>query len=314
MPSTFVNELLTECISRWGNDHHTINLGESIESCLTYLHEDKKQTVFINLLKNFNYYSPEKIDYNFTQLYSSYMQLEPKIDESIFMPVKSPEGRFNHSYDMLSKFQHINRLDKMLCPVDFETVIQKYPLDSIKNIVLIDDIIGTGKTIYDSLTFSINKFGDLLKQKKIYILVLEALEHGITKIEQFALDAKVNIKIVPAITHHKAFEANYIFNDMDVLDARRIMLEQERIVMHNPEYHLGYKQSEALIAFFYDTPNNTISSFWCDERITGWYALFPRQKNVVVPSWSKDVKEKARRQGKVNYQIKKLGGKSSRGF
>lgn len=72
---------------------------------------------------------------------------------------------------------------------------------------------------------------------------------------------------------------------------------------------LGYEQSEALLAFFYDTPNNTLSSFWFENPDIGWNPLFPRKRDLRSPNWGKDIKIQRSSQRKIRYGLGKVLGR-----
>ena len=46
------------------------------------------------------------------------------------------------------------------------------------------------------------------------------------------------------------------------------------------KHPLGYKDSQALVTFYRNTPNNTLSSYWLNEQ-SSWKPLFKRENDAV---------------------------------
>lgn len=64
----------------------------------------------------------------------------------------------------------------------------------------------------------------------------------------------------------KCFSENYIFAENETESKNIIMETEEKIagkkVGEDQSYALGYENSQLLLSFFYNTPNNTLCMFW----------------------------------------------------
>ncbi len=298
-------DIVNNCLQRWGKDEKTKNLLEKTQEWIIPIKNDEHKNIFFTLLNKFNYYSREAIYNIFRNLHKKIEEFDPECENTLFLPLISPEGRLNHSYDMLSCYQIATGLDKMCFPTDIYQVEDSYPLDIINNIVLIDDMTGTGTTIKESIKFMINRFRNVFKNKKIHLVILEGSEEGIESIKKLKDESGYDINIICSNTFKKAFTPDYIFANTEFDEARDIVLSYEKEITNNKKkFLLGYEQSEALMAFYYDTPNNTLSSFWFTNKEKKWTPLFPRNENF-GPKWTRDLKRKMRAKNNVNYMLKK---------
>ncbi len=291
-------------LEKWGTDERTRHLLKKTEDWLAPINNDLHKNIFITLLKNFNYYSRESIYNIFVNIHNTQVRsFDPNCERTLFFPLISPEGRLNHSYDMLSCYQIANSLNKICFPTEMDLVEKLYPLDIIDNIVLIDDMTGTGNTIKNSIEFMINKFENIFRDKKIHLILLEGSEEGINKIKELEKEYDCEISIICNNLYQKAFLKEHIFDSVECEDAKAIVQQYEKeITNNNDRFVLGYNQSEALMAFYYNTPNNTLSSFWFSNERKNWSPLFPRN-NTFGPSWTKDLRKKMRKTKNVNYNL-----------
>ena len=62
----------------------------------------------------------------------------------------------------------------------------------------------------------------------------------------------------------------------------------------NKDFILGFEEVESLVAFHYNTPNNTLGLFWQD--LSDFVALFPRhkRKKTLLKNLQQDAKRRKR--------------------
>ena len=79
---------------------------------------------------------------------------------------------------------------------------------------------------------------------------------------------KLEYKVKLLVDHEcrKCFSENYIFAENETESKNIIMETEEKIagkkVGEDQSYALGYENSQLLLSFFYNTPNNTLCMFW----------------------------------------------------
>ena len=216
-------DVVDNCIQRWGQDEKTKDLLGKTQQWIMPISNDEHKKVFLTLLNRFNYYSREAIYSIFRNLHKKIEEFDPKCESTLFLPLISPEGRLNHSYDMLSCYQIATGLDKMCFPTEIYQVEDSYPLDLINNIVFIDDMTGTGTTIKESIKFMIKRFKNVFDNKNIYLVILEGSEEGIESIKKLKDENGYNINVICGNTFKKAFTPDYIFSNIEFEEARNIV-------------------------------------------------------------------------------------------
>lgn len=273
-----------ECLSRWGKEDKRIeNFHEKIIKWLDPVDDEYEESVLIELLKNFNYYSRYRVSDILKDLHSRYMKEEENDDYTIYTSIKSKNGHVNSSQELIIDYKYINDINSKSAIDDLKSIIngKQNNGDKIKCVVFVDDIIGTGKTVINYLKGYI----EFLKGKKVYLLVLEVSEYGCHKVKEFGELNEINIEIKYFNEHKKAFFEDYIFKKDDALKARTVLKKRETLLWNNKmDYVLGFEASELLVAFCSNTPNNTLSSFWYKNEKLNWNPLFPR-KNDPNPKW-----------------------------
>lgn len=176
-----------------------------------------------------------------------------------------------------------------------------HSFDRIDHLVFIDDFIGSGNTIIKF--FKKNK--DKLLKVKCYIFCIEALEEGLSDLDTFFKSHNFACTIFCKNIRKKAFASNYIFETDNSTFEELLKAFEITLWGHSNDNILGYKNSQALLSFFRNTPNNTLSSFWFDNG--NWTGLFPRdnRKPLFLTPRKNPVKKKGMRKNKLNYNLGK---------
>ena len=159
-------------------------------------------------------------------------------------------------------------------------------LSDNRDIVFIDDLIGTGNQAINY----IQKLKDdgKIGHRKLYYYAIVGLEGGIKNLKDSGLFKNVSATIeLPK----RAFDSGYIFTVEDSGTAKEMASfigEQLTKNMKNID-PLGYENSEALVFFRHNAPNNSLPIFWAsgmcrilkevdEDTEVGWAPLFPRKE------------------------------------
>lgn len=276
-----IDKIVSNCMKRWGEDPNTENLKEKILTWLNPIIENEELVLsYIKLLSYFDYYTNENINKVLKNLYDK-LKFESNNNTSgiLYHYIEENNGRLNSSLQLLLTFKNQNKISKNNIITNFSKVEEKW--DSIKYITIIEDIIGTGKTVIDKF---LNKNLERFKEKTIFILCIAIMKEAKIKIETFSTLNNINVKILSYKEYNKAFEENYIFC-LDNTEKRKIVKENEILIWgRQNKYILGLNETEALISFFHNTPNNTLSSFWYEKD--EWQPLFKREQDDIA-DWEK---------------------------
>lgn len=143
----------------------------------------------------------------------------------------------------------------------------------IKNLVLIDDIIGTGEQSSELLA-NIAEKAHSLNIHDIYVLTAFGFKEGIKRISETQL-----ADVFAAIQYGKEDTVT----SLDSMCYEGFSYEKRISVkdkLANKYLGLGHKGMGALIVFYYNTPNNTIRCVWSNQN--GWIPLFERKSDVAI--------------------------------
>ncbi|NRT80936.1 phosphoribosyltransferase-like protein [Clostridium beijerinckii] len=296
-------------------EHDFINLKKKIDNWFTTIDDDRDKEIYLQMLEKYRFYSRKNIICTCRKLHEKVTSFDSEVETTIFLPMLSPDGRSNHSFEIHNIYREANRLNKKCFPADINTVINTYPLDQINNICFVDDMTGSGRTIKESIR-NIFKKNLELATKNIYILLMEVPEE-IDRIEK-AIQSEVsdNIKILYVNLHEKALKEGNLFKGKELKEVKQRLEKYEKLVNKNNRRDMfGFDKSEFLLSFYYDTPNNTISSLWKHRK--GWEPPFNRgTSSVHNPSWidniisdekgAKSLKSRVKNRKELNYNAKIL--------
>ncbi|HYF78868.1 MAG TPA: hypothetical protein VD973_17165 [Symbiobacteriaceae bacterium] len=150
-------------------------------------------------------------------------------------------------------------------------------LSKIENIVLVDDVIGTGKTIKKEVTRIAEEVYTLSKTRNVFVLTVAGYEEGIQYITN-----ETGASVVCALEYTSKdtvsnLDASF-YKDMPVSD-RSIDLDRiKRYCRSISTSELGFGGVGGLLVFDHNTPNTTLPIIWHNGK--GWLPLFPRATRI----------------------------------
>jgi broad specificity phosphatase PhoE len=151
--------------------------------------------------------------------------------------------------------------------------------DKLQRLIFLDDFIGTGGQAIELLS---RELKEILVKGNFQYVGLHALVGFAESVKRIKKETGVDVLVAHTLTDKdKVFhEASDMLTD-DYFD-RQNMKDTMTDYGHHlyPIGPLGYGGTQALIAFFYNTPNNTLPVIWA--RSDRWMPLLPRAetKNV----------------------------------
>ena len=157
-------------------------------------------------------------------------------------------------------------------------------------IVLIDDIFGTGDTVLEYYT-RLKKKNKLRPQWTVIALAVAYMKTAETVLDHEGIKT-YGEKIMPvfdAIRDTEWTDENRADDYLQLALGYGVMLHKEKEKRLKP---LGYKNSQALVAFEYGVPNNTLPIIWENKYIKRqkkpWTPLFPRNLTSRLSIYSKN--------------------------
>ena len=207
----------------------------------------------IKIMENIQYYNDNRIRTIITKLSNKINSiLGDEIENSIFFPLGTSSASSGSMY--LYQYRKELKLSENHFKQDsFENYLQPNT-----NIIFFDDIIGSG----NQATRFYNKH---LKGKSIqcYYFSLLGLESGISYIRNNA-QFKMVIVGEELTSEEMAFTENsQVFNKEEQCVIKPICEKYGKLLYE--KYPLGYDDTQALIVFPHNTPNNTLPIIWASD-------------------------------------------------
>ncbi|WP_319479117.1 hypothetical protein [uncultured Draconibacterium sp.] len=302
---------------------------EQIESICKRLQHSVTQIQIINWLRNFEkeesnialrvlnslrYFSIPDIIYEFDESIKRILNEYPKHDKYylhgigdfgesgttlIYYIKKTPTYQQNES-----KFKVLSHLKKL----------KQQGLKSGDCLVLIDDIIGSGKSLQTYYNHNISQ--QLSKEQikiKTLVLCLAYMNESIKLLNE-TID---NLKIF-GTGYVKAFSSgSSVFGYRPkMLPVREFCFKYgielfecyDRELKKQVKHPLGFNNSQSLIVFAHSSPNNTLPIIWSNKN--NWQPLYPRSSYVKI-SQSKDFRSETIHWLNIAYQLNLLQNKQS---
>ncbi|EGO9008663.1 TPA: hypothetical protein OMH09_002446 [Enterococcus faecalis] len=238
----------------------------------------------IDGISNYRYYSRETVEHIFQKFHHDFLSQVVNMQKTIFCNISNVENltKYNSSNFFLSKYLEVNSLDNSKGFDIYQELLAKPEskrIRKVETIVFIDDFSGSGNTIIAYF----KKLLPFLKDKKIVIYCIHIMEDAEKNILRFVEENKGS----NAIYLKYSCKSKKILNSSPEL--RKVIRDFEKNDLSS-SFPLGYDESEALVTFYRNSPNNTISSYW--NHFEGyWSALFPRkQAEFDFLSHQKDLK------------------------
>lgn len=261
-------ELVEKCSRKWGMDRRVTEFINRIDGFFDNLNHEQAR-IFLELLDKFEYISRCNTESFLEQVYSEHLQDMIENHYTILSVITSQSGKINSSDALLSEFKYVNEIAN-----NSSYQIENLSIDAIEKqnfIIFFDDIIGSGQTFIDFVNRNIEK----MKVIECYLICIVIMEDALGHLNKYIEENKLKIRILYKMKQRKAFDENYLFGD-DYKLKLDVIRELESQIWGNPKNIniLGRNNTQSLVAFFRNTPNNTISSIWYDRET--WRGLFRR--------------------------------------
>ena len=274
-------DIKNECLLKWQASEEEIEWFKThFEDLCEFATEEEREVCF-KLLKNFDFYSKRHVNINFSHLQEQLVEdyhIDPEY--TIYTVLKDKYGRANSSLEYFLEYIYLNKINDKCKIEDLESVNEE-AFKYIQNIVVIDDCIGTGSTLMKYL----DKYKEMFQGKKIYVVLIHAIEDFIEKVKEYAKENKLMLEIVCENVKKKAFH-----EETDEIIEKFKQISRQRGIPS--DFTLGKGKVEGLMSFYNNTPNNTLGIFWyTTEQNT---PLFHR-KDDDKPGWLKMMEQKRER-------------------
>lgn len=150
-------------------------------------------------------------------------------------------------------------------------------LKNVENIVFVDDVVGTGRSIVKNLRSVVEEVHAAEITRNIFVLTVAGYQDGIEHVAE-----QIGATVVSALEYDTrdtvaALDAEF-YAGLPVAE-RTSTLERLRAYCRSvSRSELGYGDLGGLLVFDHNTPNTSLPVLWSNGR--GWFPLFPRAGRV----------------------------------
>ena len=276
--------------SRWGGMKLREEFGVRIENWLKAFDESEHE-MLLSLLSQFYYYSEEKVKAKTKELYQKFLSFQGDIADGVVFTKIIKDLGASYSDILFDTFWLSNDLYDF-CEPNILDLIDEADASQIPEIIcVIDDYSGSGKTFVKTVNKMLEK-NHYVAQIHIFFLTLHITNTAISLINEYSKSTGINIDVVYLDLSDKTFKDDYLYSQ---IEARRQRLQYQNLCAKNktnPDYVFGFEEIESLVAFHYNTPNNTLGLFW--QEFADFIALFPRhrKKRTTLSQLQKNVQKR----------------------
>lgn len=286
-----VNEVFITCADKWAKDGVDDRISDAIDKFEEWANnfDKNEREILAKILQKFEYYSRNFITRIVEELsLESIKKYGISEADSVISVVRKVDGKYNSSYDYWLLHRIVSGLSKEIY-YDSVDSIDDMDWDNIKKVVYVDDCSGSGKQFVKFIQRQRKSFFD----KQIVLIVIEAAQNAKSYIKNELKKDGINVEILAYSTKEKALK-NILEKEKETFYS---MSQKQGIIK---KYILGYDEAEALMAFYNNTPNDTLGLFWFPSEKKS--PIFPRNLEK-KPGWKLNKEEKVKRR-RQQYEAK----------
>lgn len=253
--------------------------------------EKKDRAVFMDLLSHYRYFTKEQYRKAMKDICRRIMEeTAGENDKVLLVTFPSKKGTASGGDQVRAMLEEIllGKLKKDHIISDTSKLDESVQND-IKYIVFIDDVVGSGATLFGNVRDLCHKL-NLEKRTdiKYYIAMVYANESKIQKkIKDLKKGCGIDIENLFVYENtDKCFDSDIVFEEGKRRTYKSIVEYYETEIDKNKldddteiESVLGFKNGQLLVSFHYNTPNNTLSIFWRPSKLPN-FPLFIRNKYI----------------------------------
>lgn len=286
------------------------HLPEKVDQWLNIVDPSDRE-LFLRLLSRYTYLTNPAAVQRYHQgiqlLEEMLADFQLSLWDVLFISTESSDGRKSGS-DHVRTDLHRLCMDR----IDASQIVAstyKLPEDALadyRGVVFVDDIVGSGFTLLRTIRSFLDRF-PAAAGLPLFLLCVVPTEQGLSFLSRQL--QKREIRLIPVFKQEwiavPAFQHADLFPEAERPDAVARIRKYEVLIdayMKDPErsYVFGFWGSRQLVSFYYNTPNNTLCTFW---RWTDTHTpLFPREKQPQISL--RDLQQVKRRKDASAYRIR----------
>lgn len=301
-------------------DRRLADLPEKIDQWLADIAEEDRD-IFLEILSRYTYLTEVECQLRYCRvvelLAEKLRELNRTFDDVLIITVESTNGVksggdnvrsdfYKRNFYEISKKQIVAALSK----------VDKEKINQYSVFVFLDDMIGSSMTLSRVIRGFYEAYPDILGRSKIFYSCIALRKRGVDRLDKSLKNFEPRIEAI--------YEKDWIINPaIEKNDSAYKKMEQYEDRIGNffngfgengKSYFMGFSENRMTLSFHYNTPNNTLSSFW-REIPEQHKALFKRdgnQPSVKRPGIS-EMKAKSQKLKEAAYQMGKAIGEKKVG-
>lgn len=265
-------------------------LRERVDGWLEGFREEDRG-YFLDLLEHYHYLSERELKYRLAVLCSYIFDKlrlsEIEKSEVLFVTVPSANGTAGGGDFMRNYLLSVN-LEWGIYKGQIISDISRADEDILegkKAIIFVDDILGTGFSVKETIKVFLERFPKIDKGGYSWgIAGVMVMKSAVRYIKKNAEAMGISLEIYAQEKNYikSCMKGNYIFDEKVKSEIEEIIIGYEKQIGLNEEtgedFVMGFRACKLLLSFCYNTPNNTLCNFWkYTEKNT---PVFPRDKHM----------------------------------
>lgn len=262
------------------------NLEDRISCWIKRFDEDERE-YFYSLFENYSYITENEYKQRIYELcnsiYEDIQKKQIKREEVLFVTVPSSKGVGSGGDSLRSQLLCVNLewgIHKEQIISDINKMDLKL-LDNKKAIIFIDDILGTGFSVRKTM----ENFAEHCSEKNLdnYLIYVTGILMTKRAIKYINKKAEEKVWVFQMQEEKNCIKncmtGGYIFKGEEKKKIEKIIEKYEKEIGIEGEksFVMGFEKCKILLSFYYNTPNNTLCSFWkyTEKNVP----LFPRDRD-----------------------------------
>lgn len=278
---------ILDITDKWPNYRGRNISPEDVRAWLEQFSNNYESRLMFTLLENLKFYGTNEVRSKFQDLHERIKkgrelfrkhgeQKEREILVSAYGDIGKSGPSYARDYGQANQIYHknITSIDRIHKKIEDD--------DRIKLVIFVDDIIATGKTAKEAILNINSEYGQLLKERniKVGIVTICAVQESVDKLNDLEKNVDFEYEFLSADVlneRDKCFseESEFFSNNNEKQKAKEIALQYGRKL--EKKQPLGYGDSELLVTFPDNCPNNTLPIFYKELKTNPkWRPLFKR--------------------------------------
>lgn len=242
--------------------------------------EDEEWDSALTVLENLKYYSTNQVIYEFDEGLKRILKASP-VDKTIFLVGLGDYGKSGSSLIyFIKKTPTFCSNEKRFKVLRHVTKLKQQNVNNDAVLVLVDDIVGSGKSL--DTYYSHNIKHQILKDKiqiKIVVLCVAYMRDSVAylkgKIQEIEIFGTEYLRAFNSGSSCFGYRPKMLpIREICYKYGINLCFQYDANTKENVPQPLGFNNSQSLIVFSHSSPNNTLPIIWSNKN--GWYPLYPR--------------------------------------